>query len=345
MIRDRVSAYPFAALTDTGLVRETNEDRYAISAFHSEFDRRAPGILAVLSDGVGGESGGEVAASLAVDSILRHVREGLSEDPIEVLPEAIREANENILEKVNEQPALEGMAATVACAWISGQTLHIATLGDSRIYLLRNPDQIVQLSTDHTWVQEAIDSGAILPEEKENHPRAHVIRRFLGSETPPEADMHIHLPDSSEPDEVTLLPGDIVFLCTDGCSDLVNAREIRQHFAGQKLEKSLEEIKKLAFDRGGRDNITMIAIQVPAKLNAKHKPGRWIGWGLAILAVILAVAVGFYLGWRNQSSAAGATSTAAFTPQQFSGTQTPVPFTPTALSGGQPELTAQPIKH
>lgn len=345
MIRDRVSAYPFAALSDTGLVRETNEDRYGISAFHSDFDRRAPGILAVLSDGVGGESGGEVAAGLAVDSILSLVHAGSSEDPGEVLPDSIREANENILQKVNEQPALDGMAATVACAWISGHTLHIATLGDSRVYLLRNPDQIVQLSTDHTWVQEAIDSGAILPEEKENHPRAHVIRRFLGSETPPEADMRIHLPDSSETDEVTLLPGDIVFLCTDGCSDLVNAREIRHHFAGQKLDKSLEEIKKLAFDRGGRDNITMIAIQVPARLNAAHRSGRWIGWILAILAVILAVAAGFYLGWRNQSSIAGATSTAAFTPQQFSTTLSPASITPTSLSGVQPEITSQPIKH
>lgn len=345
MIRDRVSAFPFAALTDTGLVRETNEDRYAITAFHSESDLFIPGILAVLSDGVGGETGGEVAASLAVDSILQHAHAGSSEDPAQVLPEAIREANKNVLQKVETQPSLEGMAATIACAWVSGHVLHIATLGDSRIYLLRNPDQIIQLSTDHTWVQEAIDAGAIQPEEKENHPRAHVIRRFLGSETPPEADMHIHLTDSSVQDELTLLPGDIVFLCTDGCSDLVTEKEIRQSFAGQKLDKSLEEIKKLAFNRGGRDNITMIAIQVPARLKAIRKPVRWLGWVIAFLLVILAVALGFYLGWRNQSSAIGATSTAAFVPQQFSSTLIPVSATPTAFSGVQPELTAQPIKH
>jgi protein phosphatase len=345
MIQDRVSSYPFAVLTDAGLVRPSNEDRYAITAFHTEEEKATPGILAVLSDGVGGESGGEVAAGLAVESIMREVYAAPSNDPTEVLPEAIRTANEIILSKEIEHPSLEGMAATIACAWISGRTLHIATLGDSRIYLLRNPDQIVQLSTDHTWVQEAIDSGVIHPEEKENHPRAHVIRRFLGSENPPEADMRVHLPDSSKLDSLDLLPGDIIFLCTDGCSDLVNPQEIRQHFTGQKLEKSLEEIKKQAFDRGGRDNITMIAIQVPARLAPIRKPGRSITLILATLAVLLAIALGLYLGWKNETLPVGGTSTADFTPQQFSSTLTPVSNTPLPLTGMQPQITLQPIKH
>ena len=316
MIRDRVSAYPFAALTDAGLVRESNEDRYAISAFHPEAGTPEPGIIAIVSDGVGGEAGGEVAAALAVDHILSEVYAASSEDPAWVLPEAIRAANESILEKVNQHPELTGMAATVACAWISGFTIHIATLGDSRIFLLRDPDQIVQLSTDHTAALAPGDLDASLPPESEIQTRSHEIHRYLGSENPPEVDMRIRLANGREVDELHLLPGDIIFLCTDGCTDLVSESEIRAMFSGQKLEKSLEGIKRLAMSRGGRDNITMLAIQVPVRLAPIKSRGRSIRWMLAIVAILLAIALGLYLGWYTQTTLPGGTPTASLTLQQ-----------------------------
>ena len=301
MIQVRESAYPFAALTDTGLVREGNEDRYAITAFRSGKREETPGLLAVLSDGVGGETGGEVAAELAVETIQRHVLSSSAEHPNDVLAAAIRAANEVILASIRKRPSLTGMAATVACAWISGNRLSIATLGDTRIYLLRGSDEIHQLSTDHTWLQEAMDAGTITSAQKVGHPNAHVIRRFLGSDHPPEVDTHLHFPGQTG-NQLALHPGDIVFLCTDGCSDLVRPEEIRERFAGQNLNKSLEEIKKLALDRGGRDNITMLAILVPEHPILKRRRSRLWLWILAIIAIVLAVAAGFYLGWLSQNS-------------------------------------------
>jgi protein phosphatase len=343
MIRDTASAYPFAALTDAGLVRETNEDRYAISAFHTGEETPEPGILAVVSDGVGGETGGEVAAALAVDGILRHVYAAALDDATQALPEAIRAANAGILEEVSQHPGLKGMAATVACAWISGLTLHIATLGDSRIYLLRNPDQILQLSTDHTTALAIDDLEAQNPPEAEIQTRSHEIHRYLGSDTPPNVDMHIRLPNGSDVDELRLLPGDIIFICTDGCTDLVSESEIRAMFSGQKLEKSLEGIKQLAMDRGGRDNITMLAVQVPVRLAPIHRRGRAIGWILAILAVLLAIALGLYLGWYNQTNPPGATPTAALTPQQFFTLFSPTFLPRTPLSGLERDQTSPSV--
>lgn len=343
MIQVRESFFPFAALTHAGLLRVKNEDRYAITAFRSDSPQPVPGLLAVLCDGVGGESAGEVAAELAVDTITRQVLASFEDDPIRVLPAAIQTANEAILAQVHEHPSLAGMAATAACVWISGRRLNMATLGDSRIYLLRGTDQITQLSTDHTWVQEALETGEITLDQKVNHPNAHIIRRFLGSELPPEVDMHIHFPDLLTENQLELLPGDIVFLCTDGCSDLVSPQEIREHFSGQKLEKSLEETKKLAFERGGRDNITMIAIQIPDKAvltSPRKNKGRAILIGIA---VILAIAAGIALGWWYQNPTREG-SHSAFTPQQFSSTLIPAESTPvltiTPISGFTPTAQA-----
>lgn len=327
MIQMRESFFPFAALTDAGLVRQKNEDRFAITAFRSDAAPSIPGLLAVLCDGVGGESAGEIAAELAVDSITHFVLSNPGEDdPLKVLPSAVLKANEAILDQVREHPNMTGMAATAACVWISGRKLSIATLGDSRIYLIRG-NQITQLSTDHTWVQEALETGVITEDEKENHPNAHVIRRFLGSDAPPEADLHINFPNGRSETQLELHPWDIVFMCSDGCSDLVTPEEIRNGFAGRKLAKSLAEIKQLAFERGGRDNITMIAVQIPNKMPGVLPRKRTWRWILIGLAVLLAIGAGLYFGWWFQNLNREG-SLAAFTPQQFSSTLAPAPSTP-----------------
>jgi len=333
MIRMRESFYPFAALTDPGLLRTKNEDRFGITAFRSEGNPSMPGLLAVLCDGVGGESAGEVAAEVAVNSITQHALLSASDDPSIVLPEAVKDANEVIHARVRDNPGLSGMAATAAIAWISGRRLNIATLGDSRIYLIRG-DTITQLSTDHTWVQEALETGKITEEESENHPNAHVIRRFLGSNESPALDMSINLPGGGCGDSIQLQPWDVVFLCSDGCSDLVSPEEILERLEDEKLEKGLEAIKKLAFQRGGRDNITMLAVEIPKKVPGAPQRKRILRWVLAGMAVAFAVALGLYVGWWFQNYRIDPTLV-AFTPQRFASTlapivQTPVPsLTPT----------------
>jgi|GEM_PF-398570 len=338
MIQTRESFFSFAALTDAGLVRQKNEDRFAITALRSDAKPSIPGLLAVLCDGVGGESAGEIAAESAVDSITHFVLSNPGEDdPLKVLPSAVLKANEAILDQVNEHPERTGMAATAACVWIRGRKLNIATLGDSRIYLIRE-NRITQLSTDHTWVQEALETGAITEDEKENHPNAHVIRRFLGSDFPPDTDLHINYPDGRSENQLELHPWDILFMCSDGCSDLVNPEEIRNGFSGQKLAKSLDEIKKLAFERGGRDNITMIAIQIPNKVPGVLPRKRVWRWILIGLAVLLAIGAGLYFGWWFQNLNREG-SLAAFTPEQISSTLAPTVSTPTPAITPTPSVT------
>jgi len=322
----RESFYPFASLSDPGLLRSKNEDRFAITAFRSDGIPSMPGILAVLCDGVGGESAGEVAAELAVNSITNHSLLSASSDPALVLPEAIKDANDTIHLQVLKKPETSGMASTAACAWISGRKLSIATLGDSRIYLIRG-ETITQLSTDHTWVQDALEKGHITEEESENHPNAHVIRRFLGSERPPEVDMRINLPGGGSAVSLDLLPWDIVFLCSDGCSDLVSPQEIFDLLDDQKLKSGLEAIKKLAFERGGRDNITMIAIQIPDKIPGAPRRRRLLRWILVAMAVAFAIGVGFYFGWWFENLKPAVTPS-AFTPQRFAATLAPIVTTP-----------------
>ncbi len=335
MITVRESFYPFVALTDPGLVRKTNEDRYAITAFRSEGFPAMPGILAVICDGVGGESAGEVAAELAVNGITEHALLSASDDPALVLPEAVKDANEAIHRQVRDDPAKAGMAATAACAWISGRRLSIATLGDSRIYLVRE-NSITQLSIDHTWVQEALETGAITEEESENHPNAHVIRRFLGSEYDPDLDMRITLPDGQIDTKLDLKPWDIVFMCTDGCSDMVTPDEILARLNAQGLDDGLAAIKKLAFERGGRDNITMIAIEIPNKVPGKARNRHILRWVLVGMAIAFAIGLGLYFGWLYQNFD-GDVRKSAFTPQHSSGAFDPI------LTTAIPRLTPQVV--
>ena len=183
------------------------------------------------------------------------------------------------------------MGATCAAAWIIGHRLYAATVGDSRLYLLRGR-AIIQLSTDHTWIQEALERGFIQPEEARGHPNAHVIRRYLGSPSPPRVDIRLRLSSresdtQSEANQGLLLQaGDQLILCSDGLTDLVENREILNAFTSQPAQKAAEAMVNLANARGGHDNITLVAIDVPATPAAGVVPaGRRSGRrGCAIVA-------------------------------------------------------------
>ncbi len=331
MIQLTRSAFPFAALSEPGLVREKNEDRYSITSLETLKHPREKSLLAVLCDGVGGEQAGEVAAEMAVNLVTDRIIHSTAEDPVLILQTAIQQASAAIRLEAQNNDSRRGMASTIACVWIIGQRLYTATVGDSRIYLVRNK-QILQLSTDHTWLQEAFEMGLVQQEEKENHPNAHVIRRFLGSETPPEVDFRIRMAqDVYAGQGMELQPGDILFLCSDGCSDLVVPDEILARLQNLPFNTALNAIKTLAYERGGKDNITMIAVQVPEKLAAAARMRRITRVVLFALAVLLAAIMGLYLGWKSEQERIQQ-PVSVFTPQQFSGTlASPIPtkdFTP-----------------
>jgi len=269
MIRASQPHLPVVAISDRGRQRHSNEDRYRISAFVGKKDPAEPMLLAVLADGVGGHLAGEVAAELAVEQIERYVETHAERLPPELLlAEAMRHAGEVIYHQGETNPLQRGMGATCVAALIAGLRLYIANVGDSRIYLMRER-QTLRLSTDHTWIQEALDLGLITPEEALTHPNAHIIRQYLGSAQPPEVDLRLRLqPNESNAQALAnqgmlLKAGDRLLLCSDGLSDLVHDDEIGHILQHHPLEEAASMLVDLANLRGGHDNITLIIIGVP----------------------------------------------------------------------------------
>jgi len=260
-----------AAITDPGSRGRINEDSYQITSFTISDNDDTPVLLTVVADGIGGHKAGEVASRIAVETINRAVAESDMCDPQWVLKSALLEANHSITSEAAEDDERKGMGSTVACALIVDEALYIATLGDSRIYLIR--DNIIrQLNIDHTWVQEALDVGIINSEEARSHPRRHLIRSYLGSSDPIKPDLRLYLADNENLEQakanqgLPLLPMDQILLCSDGLSDLVADEEIIDILQrGGTHDEQLQKLVDLANLRGGHDNITVVLLQSPGE--------------------------------------------------------------------------------
>jgi len=239
------------------------------------------------------------------------------------------------------------MGTTVVCAWVIGDRLYTAAAGDSRLYLLRSA-MLKRLTTDHTWVQEALDHGALSPEKIRDHPNAHVIRRYLGSKHPLQPDLRLRLnPKESDTQAeanqgLRLLPGDQLLLCSDGLTDLVEDTEILAALnSGSTTKEALNELVALANERGGHDNITLLALEMPDRPPAQNPlhPSRRLAMsllaGTALLAIIVLLAA---LGWFLFR--AGGPLGAARTPTAASSTTVPILATqPAGITPPRPTLT------
>jgi len=277
MIRVEKTHLPVAALTHPGMKGKNNEDRFGVAAFRTNSKPSTPVLLAILSDGIGGHRAGEIASELAVNVISHYAADSDGQNPLHILEQAITHASQAIHHQAQENQEQAGMGATCACVWISSDRLYTATVGDSRIYLMRR-DKIHQISTDHTWIQEALDQGLIKPNQINGHPNAHVIRRYLGSPVPPEVDFRLRVPgaEGDANQGLYLLPGDRVLLCSDGLTDLVENQEILTEFLNKTLEDAGQSLIDIANQRGGHDNITLVAIQIPEPEPAPAKKSA--GW-------------------------------------------------------------------
>jgi protein phosphatase len=313
-----------AALTHPGMSGKNNEDRFAVSALRMDGDHPLPVVFAVVSDGIGGHRAGEVAADTAVEVISAEVAKSDGAQPVEILRQAIIQASQAILAQSQLDIGKHGMGATCACALIIDQRLFIASVGDSRIYLRRG-DTIRQLTTDHTWIQDALDAGILTADQARGHPNSHVIRRYLGSNQPVEPDLRLRL-STDESDEqmmanqgMSLEPGDQILLCSDGLTDLVNSDEILAALQDYDQQDALQELTDLANHRGGHDNITIIALQVPISVMEtsptipRPRPQKLTIWktclaGMALILFMALAATGGYIYLTLQ------TPTATITP-------------------------------
>ena len=257
-----------AAATHPGMKAKPNEDRYSISSYRMESGNRTPVVLALLADGIGGHRAGEVAADLAINHIRQYVEQNSSGEPVQVLKAALTHANQAILAHAKGNASLVGMGTTCVCAWVIGPQLYAVYVGDSRLYLLRG-STFTCLTTDHTWIQEALANGLLTPDQIRGHPNAHIIRRFLGSTNVVNPDTRLRLsPEENDAQAeanqgMLLAPGDRLLLCTDGLTDLVKDAEIHEVIRTRPLESALTHLVNIANQRGGHDNITILTLEVP----------------------------------------------------------------------------------
>jgi serine/threonine protein phosphatase PrpC len=312
MIRTEKSHLKSTARSHAGMSGKNNEDRFGISAYQLNDNAKTPALFAILSDGIGGHRAGEVAAEMVVDLVSLEVAESDGLNPTSTLQQAIVHASQEVYTRSQKETGRKGMGATVACAWIIGRKLYTAFVGDSRIYLIR--DGLIQrLTRDHSWIQEAIESGIITPEQAVGHPNAHVIRRYVGSPKPPEVDFRLRLNENESSEQsisnqgLQLNTNDRLLLCSDGLTDLVTDDEILQMIQEYPADAAVDRLIQLANQRGGHDNITILTIQVPEDAFAEKKaqpreriplPFRSFGIGCLSVVLVAAMAAAGYFGWR-----------------------------------------------
>src|SRR5215216_5599762 len=324
MIRTQRAHLNVEAQTHAGMTGKNNEDRYAVTSFVLDDENRVPVLFAVLADGIGGHRAGEVAAELAVNHIMQVIAKSDARNISKAITTAVTEASDAIAAHSESNENLKGMGATCAIVWIIGDRLYTAYVGDSRIYLMR-AGRIQQLTVDHTWVQEAIERGVLTPAMARQHPNVHVIRRYLGSPTPPDPDFRLKL-FNDEGDQhavnnqgLQLQPSDILLLCSDGLTDLVWNDEILEVIRSKpNVKEASRALIELANSRGGHDNITVVLIAVPPNFKlVVRKNVNWMPWIIGIIASIVLVmgaAAVFTLGLLGRNGTSTPTPTITQTP-------------------------------
>ena len=239
------------ALTDTGRVRSENQDAWLVrETVPRDGDSRI--LTAVVCDGMGGAKAGNVASRMGVERFTDYLCPGLEtvEQAELSAPLAVREANRAIYDLAYAIPEYEGMGTTLVAAVTDGLRLTVANVGDSRCYLIRD-GSIHQLTKDHSVVEDMVDRGEIERADAWKHPRRNYITRALGAEEQVECDLFF----------LELDPGDVLLLCSDGLSGVVNAQELLFEVVyGGELETAAERMVNIALERGAPDNVTALVV-------------------------------------------------------------------------------------
>ncbi len=232
--------------TDTGRVRATNQDAFLCGRLSDEV------LYAIVCDGMGGAKGGNVASAIAVKVMAERITEGFRENMTAqsmryMLESAVAAANVEVFDTAMAEEQLRGMGTTVVAALVCRQEAVIAHVGDSRAYLV-TPEEMRQVTTDHSVVQAMVEKGQLTESEARVHPRKHFITRALGVENNVECDVN----------EVTIPEGGQLLICTDGLTNMVEAEEIRRMIGASAAEDAADKLIGAANMAGGSDNITVV---------------------------------------------------------------------------------------
>lgn len=233
--------------TDVGQRRNTNQDYTGL------FENKAGHKLAILADGMGGHQAGDVASQMAVNNLGASWQESDISTPEKAAQwfiKVIQKENVNIYEKGQSQPEYLGMGTTIVGAILMDNSFTLANIGDSRAYLIRN-NELLQLTEDHSLVNELVKSGEITREMAANHPRKNVLTRSLGMPNAVEVDVASH----------QWVEGDYLLLCSDGLTNMVPEKDILSILSAEgQLEEKVNTLISSANNAGGLDNITVLVI-------------------------------------------------------------------------------------
>lgn len=234
------------SITNIGKRRKVNQDFVYTS---EQPVGKLPNVF-IVADGMGGHKAGDYASKVTVETMVEEIRKSEESAAPIVLEHAIQVANALIRKCAEESPDLEGMGTTVVAATCDEDILLVANVGDSRLYIA-NHKEIRQITRDHSLVEEMVRMGGIGREEARNHPDKNIITRAVGAD------------DVVKPDffTVRLNPGDMILMCTDGLTNMLEDEEIRMILEESRdMVEKAEELVKAANEKGGRDNISVILI-------------------------------------------------------------------------------------
>ncbi|MBQ8003287.1 MAG: Stp1/IreP family PP2C-type Ser/Thr phosphatase [Clostridia bacterium] len=235
----------YAALTDVGMKRHNNEDSYIINEVNKD-------KIFIVADGMGGHNAGEIASLEACRMIESFIINSTGDDIESIMREGVQKANRELFIRAAEDEKLNGMGTTIDVCVIKDGVLHVAHVGDSRVYLI-DENSIEKITKDHSVVGMMIDSGTLTEEQAKVHPQRHYITRAVGTTMTVEVDIEqrsIHSPQK-------------ILMCTDGLTNMVSKEEIHRIVNGnESVSAAASELVSKAKENGGDDNITVILLNI-----------------------------------------------------------------------------------
>ena len=325
--------FKLGAQTNVGCVRTNNEDNFVVSAdlnagewllprdCHTVFTLGNKGAMLVVADGMGGLEAGEIASRIAVDTMKEFFSADKITDEIvkdastirKYMYEAVVAADKPIKRKSREEKSVKSMGTTLVAAWLFDGYANIIWCGDSRGYLFNPVSGLAQVTKDHSYVQELVDSGRLLPEYAFDHPDNNIITRSLGNPQKAANPDFVRLP---------LQEGEVILLCTDGLNSMLRDEEIEavMQETSNEIDTCTKALIQGALDLGGHDNVTVVLCQIVPEENKpsvqdmqqtvstftekeRKKPLRkFVLWTVAFVFVLLlaCLAWSFSTAWQNK---------------------------------------------
>ncbi|MDO5382295.1 MAG: Stp1/IreP family PP2C-type Ser/Thr phosphatase [Eubacteriales bacterium] len=234
------------ALTDKGLERPVNQDYVYVNL---DEVGSLPNLF-IVADGMGGHKAGDTASKYTVETFTSLINQSESKDPILAISNSVIRVNRMLLEKASESEDYDGMGTTLVVATISGDRLRVANVGDSRLYIVN--DDIVQITRDHSLVEEMVQLGQINRQEARNHEKKNYITRAIGGCEDVEAEMF----------SVDLKKNDKILMCSDGLTNMVEDKDVLDIInKSDSIEDAARTLVDTANRNGGKDNISVIIVE------------------------------------------------------------------------------------